>query len=145
MKRPTRTEVLFIAAAALTLTALPYLILTWQPEGKGRVINVAGYNLADPEPGVYVISEGRPLFKRNTTNVIKVREGELVTLRLTSMDEIHGFGLLEYNISETLHPARITTVEFLADKTGEFEFYCNARSCGPGHLEMKGKLIVEPR
>ncbi|MFQ5801093.1 MAG: cupredoxin domain-containing protein, partial [Candidatus Hydrothermarchaeales archaeon] len=77
-------------------------------------------------------------------NVIRVKQGEVVTLRLTSMDVVHGFNLSYYNIFETLYPGKITTVEFVADKSGEFEFYCSARSCGLGHLEMKGTLIVEP-
>jgi hypothetical protein len=144
MKTPSSTEALFIAVAVLILTVVPYLILAWQPQGKGRMINVAGYNLADPDPGVWVVSEGRPKFSRSTTNVIIVKQGELVTLRLTSMDVVHGFNLSHYNISETLYPGETKIVEFIADTTGEFEFYCSVRSCGLGHLEMKGTLIVEP-
>lgn len=144
MKSSKVTESLFIIAAVLIITALPYLILTWQPQGNGRIINVVGYNLADPDPGVWVVSEGRPTFSREINNVIRVKQGELVTLRLTSMDVVHGFNLSYYNIFETLYPGKITTVEFVADKSGEFEFYCSARSCGLGHLEMKGTLIVEP-
>jgi nitrous-oxide reductase len=33
--------------------------------------------------------------------------------------------------------------EFLADKAGEFEFYCQ-QFCGPLHLEMRGTLFVDP-
>lgn len=143
MKKPDSTELLFIVLAALTLTAIPYLILTWQPEGNGRVINVAGYNLADPDPGVWVVSEGRLLFSKEGSNEIRAKKGEHITLRLTSMDEVHGFKLSDYNISETLQPGKIKVVEFIADKSGEYEFYCNVRSCGPGHLGMRGVLIVE--
>jgi heme/copper-type cytochrome/quinol oxidase subunit 2 len=142
MKQSNVTEILFIIAVVLILTAIPYLILTWQPQGKGRVINVAGYNLADPDPGIWVIGEGRP-FTMDTVNEIRVKKGDLITLRLTSMDVVHGFTLPGYNISETLNPGDVVTVEFLADDKGEFEFYCSARSCGRGHLEMEGTLIVE--
>ncbi len=142
MKQSSATEILFITAAVLILTAVPYLILTWQPQGSGRVINVAGYNLADPDPGVWVIGEGRP-FSNEGLNEIRVKQGETVTLRLTSMDVVHGFTLPEYNISEILYPGDMVIVEFLADESGDFEFYCSAQSCGRGHLEMKGKLIVE--
>ena len=142
MKHRSATEILFIIAVVLVLTALPYLILSWQPKAKGRVINVAGYNLADPDPGVWVISEGRP-FSNDRANEIRVKQGEFVTLRLTSMDVVHGFKLPDYNISERLYPGDTVSVEFLASESGEFEFYCNVRSCGRGHLEMKGKLIVE--
>ncbi len=144
MKRSGITEILFIVGAALVLTAIPYLILTWQPQGKGRVINVAGYNLADPDPGVWVVGEGRP-FTTDHVNEIRVKQGELVTLRLSSVDVVHGFALPGYNISESLYPGDVMTVEFLASESGEFEFYCSARSCGRGHLEMKGTLIVGPK
>jgi heme/copper-type cytochrome/quinol oxidase subunit 2 len=143
MKRSSITEILFIFVAALVLTAIPYLVLTWQPKGSGRMINVAGYNLADPDPGVWVVGEGRP-FTGDTVNEITVKQGELVTLRLSSMDVVHGFALPGYNISESLYPGDVVTVEFIADESGEFEFYCSAQSCGRGHLEMKGTLIVEP-
>lgn len=33
-------------------------------------------------------------------------------------------------------------VEFVADKSGTFPFYCNV-FCGGGHKEMQGKLIVK--
>jgi heme/copper-type cytochrome/quinol oxidase subunit 2 len=142
MKKKSVTEILFIFAVALILTAIPYLILSWQPQGKGRVINVAGYNLADPDPGVWVVGEGRP-FTVDTVNEIRVKKGEQITLRLTSMDVVHGFTLPGYNISKILYPGGVAVVEFIAFESGEFEFYCSARSCGRGHLEMKGTLIVE--
>ena len=144
MKQSRVTEILFIIAVVFILTAIPYLILSWRPQGSGRVINVAGYNLADPDPGVWVISEGRP-FSKDRVNEIRVKQGEFVTLRLTSMDVVHGFKLPDYNISETLYPGDTVSVEFIVSESGEFEFYCNVRSCGRGHLEMKGKLIVEPK
>ncbi len=143
MVKSNKTELLFMVTAILILVTLPYLILTWHPQGNGRVINVAGYNLADPDPGVWVVSEGRPIFSKEANNKIRVKQGELITLRLSSMDVVHGFKLSEYNLSETIPPGEIKTLEFVADKSGEFEFYCNVRSCGPGHLEMKGTLIVE--
>jgi len=31
--------------------------------------------------------------------------------------------------------------EFVADKVGEFNFFCNVY-CGEGHSEMGGKLVV---
>jgi heme/copper-type cytochrome/quinol oxidase subunit 2 len=143
MKQRSFTEILFIVATALVLTATPYLILSWQPQGKGRVINVAGYNLADTDPGVWVVGEGRP-FSKETVGEIRVKQGEFITLRLASMDVVHGFTLPGYNLSEIIYPGDIVAVEFLAEESGEFEFYCSAQSCGLGHFEMKGTLIVEP-
>ncbi len=58
------------------------------------------------------------------------------------MDVPHGFKLKEFGIDEKLNPGEEVTVEFIANKTGEFEFYCNVQ-CGAGHSDMRGKLIVE--
>ena len=75
-------------------------------------------------------------------NPIIVNQGEKVRLLLTSEDVEHGFAVKEYNINEKIKPGEITTVEFTADKTGEFEVICSV-ICGSGHSGMKGKLIVK--
>ena len=74
-------------------------------------------------------------------NPILVNEGENVRLILTTEDVEHGFAVKEYGINEKIMPGETTTVEFTADKTGEFEVRCSV-SCGSGHSGMKGKLIV---
>jgi hypothetical protein len=143
MKKSRLDDLLFGSMVLLILAAIPFLVLSWNPKGGGRVVNVAGYNLPDHDPGVWVVGEGRP-FSREKENIVRVKQGESVTLRLSSMDVVHGFSIAEYNISEVINPGETVVVEFDADRTGEFEFYCSARSCGPGHIDMRGKLIVEP-
>jgi hypothetical protein len=143
MKKSKIVDLLFASVALLVLAAIPYLILSWNPTGGGRVVNVAGYNLADPDPGIWLVNEGRP-YPKEASNILRVKSGELITLRLSSMDVVHGFSIDEYNISEIIMPGEIVSVEFVAGQGGEFEFYCSARSCGPGHLDMRGTLIVEP-
>jgi cytochrome c oxidase subunit 2 len=75
-------------------------------------------------------------------NTVTVNKGDKVKLTLTSIDVTHGFAIDEYGISIRLMPQQPEVVEFTADKTGEFVFYCNV-PCGPGHKDMRGKLIVE--
>ena len=75
-------------------------------------------------------------------NIIRVNKGDKVKLTIKSTDVTHGFEIKEYNIRETLYPNKPVTVEFSADKAGEFVFRCNI-PCGSGHKEMTGKLIVE--
>lgn len=138
-------ELLFIATAVLILTALPYYILTYTPQDSEQTINIAGYNLPDEGPGVWLVHRGRWDFSKNSGSEIRVKQGETVDLHITSMDVVHGFGLPDYNISEAIYPGEIKIVKFVADKSGEFLFYCNTRSCGLGHLGMVGTLVVEPR
>ena len=74
--------------------------------------------------------------------VITVKQGDKVRLKITSTDVAHGFALADFNVKVDLTPNTEETVEFVADKKGEFTFFCSVL-CGQGHREMKGKLIVE--
>jgi heme/copper-type cytochrome/quinol oxidase subunit 2 len=75
-------------------------------------------------------------------NPIRVKLGENVRLKITSIDVTHGFSLPEFGINETLNPNETVSVEFQATKKGEFPFTCSV-FCGSGHTGMKGTLIVE--
>lgn len=73
---------------------------------------------------------------------ITVSEGDEVKLNIKSVDVTHGFSLFEFGVNERLTPGKTTTVEFTADKKGEYTFFCSV-PCGRGHRDMNGKLIVE--
>lgn len=75
-------------------------------------------------------------------NPIRVKVGENIRLKITSVDVDHGFSLPEFGINEILSPGGTITVEFQATEIGEFEFSCSV-FCGSGHSNMRGKLIVE--
>lgn len=75
-------------------------------------------------------------------STIKVKLGDKVRLRVKSVDVDHGFSIPEFRVNMTLKPNRLLTTEFVADKKGEFTFFCSVY-CGSGHKDMKGKLIVE--
>ncbi len=78
--------------------------------------------------------------------VIEVNEGETVTVALTNIeqttDELHGFGLLDYNINVVVDPGETKTVTFKATKPGVFPYYCT-NFCSALHQEMQGYLIVK--
>lgn len=73
---------------------------------------------------------------------ITVSEGSTVRLSIESVDVDHGFALTAFGVSENLQAGETTTVEFVADKTGTYSFFCNV-FCGQGHGSMRGTLIVE--
>jgi cytochrome c oxidase subunit 2 len=74
--------------------------------------------------------------------VITVKQGDKVKLKIKSIDITHGFALPDFNVIIDLVPNKEETVEFTADKKGEFTFFCSFL-CGEGHKDMKGKLVVE--
>lgn len=74
---------------------------------------------------------------------IRVKEGDKVKLNIKNIDVPHGFKLFEFGVSQRLPGGgEVTTVEFTADKAGEYIFFCSV-PCGRGHGGMRGKLIVE--
>jgi nitrous-oxide reductase len=79
---------------------------------------------------------------------IEVNEGDIVTVAVTNIeqttDELHGFGLLDYNINIVVDPGETKTFTFVAKKKGVFAYYCT-NFCSALHQEMQGYLIVNPR
>jgi nitrous-oxide reductase len=77
---------------------------------------------------------------------ITVNQGDLVTVAVTNIeqttDELHGWGLLDYNINMVIDPGETKTATFKADKKGVFPYYCT-NFCSALHQEMQGYLIVK--
>jgi nitrous-oxide reductase len=83
-----------------------------------------------------------------TPTDFEVNEGDTVVVAVTNIeqttDELHGFGLLDYNINIVVDPGETKTVTFKADKPGVFAYYCT-NFCSALHQEMQGYLIVKKR
>jgi len=74
---------------------------------------------------------------------IEVPANTLVRLHLKATDREHGFEFKSVKDScVKFDPKASATLEFYADKAGEYEFSCCKR-CGLGHGKMKGKLVVK--
>lgn len=71
-----------------------------------------------------------------TPNVITVNKGDKVKIIIDNIDTLHGIRIPDLGIKGD------EVLEFTADKTGEFTWYC-ANQCGKGHMQMQGKLIVK--
>ncbi|MEW6337754.1 MAG: Sec-dependent nitrous-oxide reductase [Acidobacteriota bacterium] len=83
-----------------------------------------------------------------TPTAFEIREGDTVTVAITNIeqttDELHGFGLLDYNINIVVDPGETKTATFKADKPGVYAYYCT-NFCSALHQEMQGYVIVNPR
>lgn len=77
-----------------------------------------------------------------TPDLIRVKLGENVRLKIKSLDVTHGFSLPEFGINEILEPGKTVTIEFQTTRKGNFPFLCSI-VCGAGHSRMRGTLIVE--
>ena len=69
-------------------------------------------------------------------DIIEVNRGDRIRIMINNTDDVHGMRIPDLNIRGN------DIIEFTADKTGEFNWYC-ANMCGSGHMQMQGKLIVK--
>lgn len=84
--------------------------------------------------------EGRPF--EFSVKEMRVKQGDIVRVTFSSIEGLHDFTIDEFNArTKQLQAGESDTVEFVADKTGTYEYYCsvgNHRQMG-----MRGNLIVE--
>jgi len=92
------------------------------------------------EPRVITILAKRFVY---TPSQIKVEKGELITIRLESLDVTHGLFMDGYGINIKARPGLIGKATFVADKPGRFTFRCS-ETCGEFHPYMVGFMEVTP-
>jgi nitrous-oxide reductase len=121
-----------------------------------------GTDVLTMEKSQYAIEAGQERIERNgnvvevwmsaqrskfTPDILRVKQGDTVKIHITNVeqtrDATHGFAVSDYNIQASIDPGEVVNIEFVADKSGVFNFYCT-EFCSALHLEMAGWLLVEP-
>ncbi|PYV86037.1 MAG: hypothetical protein DMG05_21030 [Acidobacteria bacterium] len=126
-----------VLPATLTIILL-LVVLSYGQEGPTQSSNKSGQSREIQK--VSVVAE-RFNF---TPSKIKVKEGTLLEITLTSDDTFHGFRMPSAKINQVI-PARgrgSVKVVFDAKEKGSYAFECS-RPCGAGHTMMRGVIIVE--
>lgn len=78
----------------------------------------------------YEIVDGQPK-PQYSLKEITVNQGDKVRIKITVTKGTHNFNLDEFNIKADTPLNQEVTVEFTADKAGEFIYYCSI----PGHRQ----------
>ncbi len=123
--------------------------------GAGMAV-VLGHGSREPQRRKFDIRARKYAYDPAT---IAVNLGDTVSIRLSSIDVVHGFYLEGHGIDAEVYPLektfrlrdegatehyrRVEEVVFVADKVGKFRYRCS-HTCGYLHPFMQGELIVGP-
>ncbi|MEE9592593.1 MAG: cytochrome c oxidase subunit II [Thermoplasmata archaeon] len=78
-----------------------------------------------------------------STGLLRVQEGEVVRLEVTSRDVIHSYFIPEFRLKIDAVPGRVNLYWFQALQVGSYSIRC-AEYCGVGHFTMVATLEVFP-
>lgn len=122
--------------------ALPALVVA-------AVIGIGGFVFFGPSEAPIVEQDGpqRSIMLHSSNwefqpNIIRLKQGENVALHLMGIQGDHGLAIPALGINERMSEGSSLKVTVPTDKTGTFPFFCNV-SCGPGHADMEGTIIIE--
>lgn len=76
---------------------------------------------------------------------IEAQAGQVLLLRLTSADVVHGFAIpgLDVEVQE-IEPGKVKELSLALSRPGRYRFVCTV-VCSPRHGEMVGELWVYPK
>ncbi len=105
-------------------------------------VDGAAVDMTDMEVGEEIVIDVKGTNYAFDVDEIRVKEGDTVTINFESADGFHDWVLDEFEAATAqVRPGTPTSVTFVAERAGTYEYYC---SVGSHRAQgMVGKLIVE--
>ncbi len=140
--RPRRQPV---RIRAITYGVIAVLVL-----GAAAYLLVSAFSPRTPSPAANTIDVSADM-GGFSVDEIRLKAGEPVTVRLTSLDNSHHtdgggkhqWAVDELDVSVIAPPLGSNTVTFTPDLPGTYTFYCDICCGGRANPTMQGTLIVE--
>lgn len=131
------------AVIVISLVVYSYFLLLYVEQGPTEDVEAAE-NAEQLEVEVVGIQFGWQFHYPNgaeTFNELRVPEGEVIRLTVTSDDVWHNFGVPELRVKADSIPGQYSDTWFIANETGTYTANCY-ELCGRGHSEMSADVIV---
>ncbi|MFQ5908508.1 MAG: cytochrome c oxidase subunit II [Thermoplasmata archaeon] len=131
----------------LLWTALPVLVIAIVGAGAFQTLQITD-TLPQETMTVQVVGMRFAfefVYPDNTTStgLLRVQEGQVVRLEVTSQDVIHSYFIPEFRLKIDAVPGRVNLYWFQAMQVGSYTIRC-AEYCGVGHFTMVATLEVFP-
>lgn len=147
-KANSSNMVIGVVVAVIALVALLFFFMNSRNQGQESMIPTQATPTSETTNSATVDGAGEAMVVNMaasnfsfTPNVISAKLGQTVRVELAGAGMQHDFAIDELGVKSPLvQPGQSTTVEFVADTVGTFEFYCsvgNHRQMG-----MTGTLTV---
>lgn len=131
--------------------ALAFLVIVVAVLGTAGYLLVAAFSTPAAEPAAANVVDVAADMAGFDQREIRVKVGEPVTIRLTSLDNKfhtdgggkHQWAVDELEVSVIAPPKGASSVTFTPDTPGTYNYYCDICCGGRANPTMQGTLIVE--